>query len=231
MINLDRDTERWSAFERRWAAVRASGWPVPKRFAALDGAEMVLPPWWRAGAAAWGCFRSHLAVLEMAYRDRIQTLAVFEDDAVFADDFGQRWRRFDDQLPDDLRWVYLGGQHIDRTAGVPLKISEHVYQPHNVHRAHAYVIRRPAIQHVVEHLWSREAWGARGHVDHRFGELHAAMVGVYCPDRWLVGQAAGVSNIKGKALPENWFPDSIDVADPPLPAGHAPAIVVWGAAG
>ncbi len=49
-------------------------------------------------------------------------------------------------------------------------------------------------------------------VDGRFGELHASMNGVYVPDRWLAGQAAGVSNIKEKMLPESFFPDAIDVA-------------------
>ena len=133
----------------------------------------------RAGSVAF--FRSHLAVLEQAYRDGVQSLAVFEDDAVFAADFDERLRKFTEELPDDWQWVYLGGQHIDRAGGVPQRVSGHVYRPHNVHLVHAYVIGPRAIETVVRHLWTREAWVLRGHVDHRFGELHAAMPGVYCP--------------------------------------------------
>ncbi|MGB7323991.1 MAG: hypothetical protein WBD31_03910, partial [Rubripirellula sp.] len=47
-------------------ACQLAGWPFPEpeRFAAIDGRRVATPPQWRAGNGAWGCYRSHLLILE-----------------------------------------------------------------------------------------------------------------------------------------------------------------------
>jgi len=82
------------------------------------------------------------------------------------------------------------------------------------------------MQMVAAHLLDRDTWGEKHHVDHRFGELHAKFDGgLYCPDRWLIGQAAGYSNIKQKHLEANFFPDARSFYDLQI---ERPVVVVVG---
>jgi len=208
VINLDRDARRLENFYQ----ALPTGWPFPKpiRFSAMDGSCIPRPPWWVANDASWGCFRSHQGVIEQALNDQVESLLILEDDALCHPDFEELFTAFSKELPSDWQWVYLGGQHIQRELGLPIPISEHVYRPYNAHRAHAYVFRgKEVMRKVAAHLLDRQAWGEKHHVDHRLGEMHAGFPsGLYCPDRWLVGQAAGFSNIKQRHLEATFFPDA-----------------------
>ncbi|KLU07231.1 Glycosyl transferase, family 25 [Rhodopirellula islandica] len=225
VINLDRDSKRLHRFYQALPA----DWPFPKpmRFSAWDGSRIPAPPWWVAGDAAWGCFRSHQFVIEQAINDQVQSLLVMEDDAFCHPEFSGLFQRFAMELPSDWQWVYLGGQHIQRERGLPIPITEHVYRPFNVHRSHAYALRgATAMQRVVAHLHDRDSWGEKHHIDHRFGEMHATLdAGLYCPDRWLIGQEAGYSNIKRKHVEANFFPDARSFYDLQI---DRPVVVVVG---
>lgn len=144
VINLDRDDLRLNRFYQALPA----DWPFsrPVRFPAVDGSRVPAPPWWIAGDAAWGCFRSHQGAIEQALNDRVHSLLVMEDDAVCQPEFLKLFGKFVKELPADWQWVYLGGQHIQRERGLPTRISEHVYRPFNAHRSHAYAFRGADVQ-------------------------------------------------------------------------------------
>jgi hypothetical protein len=218
VINLQRDAERLQSFRQRLP----SDWPFerPQVFQAIDGSLAPLPDWWPVQASAWGCFLSHLRVLENALNDGVDSILVMEDDAVFVNNFTQRLKPFADELPIDWDWVYLGGQHIRKTEGIPCRTGDNLYRPHNVHRSHCYGFQgRKVMEHVYRHLNSPEHWSEGNHVDHRFGELHRDFTGgVFVPPRWLIGQAGGFSNIKKRDLEENFFPDTVDVVSPVVDA-------------
>lgn len=212
VINLTRDNVRLERFYQNLP----NDWPFPKpiRFDATDGVLVPAPPWWKGGAAGWGCFRSHQRVIESALNEDVESLLVLEDDAIFVGEFSRKLEPFTTELPSDWEWIYLGGQHIQRELGLPVRISEHVYRPFNAHRAHAYALRGKRVMRMIcEHLNTPEDWdwnrGTNNQIDHRLGELHVNFAGgLYCPDRWLIGQAAGHSNLKKKHLDATFFPDS-----------------------
>lgn len=216
VINLERDVERMTRFQRElpqdWP------WPKPERIPAVDGQLVPSPDWWEAGSAAWGCFQSHLRILQRALEQKTESLLIFEDDAVFVDSFTTKLQGFARELPKDWEFIYLGGQHIQREQRLPVKLSSHVYRPHNVHRAHAYGLRgKRVMQTIYKHLHSVNDWGTGKHYDHRLGELHQDYPGgVYVPDTWLVGQGEGFSNIKGKHLEANFFPDTRWLFEAPI---------------
>ena len=216
VINLDRNPDRWKQFQ----ADKPVDWPLPEpeRFTATDGRLIPAPQWWKAGPAAWGCFRSHYRILEESLNRGAESILVLEDDALFVSGFSRRVPEFMNALPGDWDWIYLGGQHIEQEWGLPTRVNKLVYRPYNVHRAHAYALRgRRTIEYVYNHLNTPTAWGWGGHVDHRFGELHKNFPGsVYVPSRWLVGQREGMSNIKHKALPTNFFVDAQKLVAAPL---------------
>lgn len=217
VINLDRRPDRWERVQRHLAEV---GWPFryPQRVSAIDGKQDKRPGWWRAGAPAWGCYRSHLGVIEDALNDGIESLLVLEDDVLLPETFRARVAEFLNQLPKDWHGLYLGGQHIRPGKQPPENLGNGVLQAKNVNRLHAYAMRGDYLHAVRDHLQDLDAHaqqhrreGAQGqekahHVDHRMGVLHeTGKWNIYCPEQWIAGQAEGRSDICAKTLKDRFW--------------------------
>ncbi|WP_419580241.1 glycosyltransferase family 25 protein [Stieleria magnilauensis] len=225
LINLDRREDRL----REWMQQLPQPWPLPEpeRFAAIDGRRVATPPQWRAGNGAWGCYRSHLLILEKCLLEGIDSYVVFEDDAGFREGFVERFNQFVSELPEDWGLAYLGGQHLYAGKHPPAKVDEHVYRPYNVNRTHAFMVRgRPAMKTLYRHLtWSN--WHQKHHIDHHLGRLiqrrYQALVqgknvekesiAVYVPGRWMVGQLPTKSNICGRKWSQTRFFNDAKNAD------------------
>lgn len=209
VLNLDRRPDRLEAF-RKTSPIYA------ERFEAVDGKICKPPHWWRATEGAWGCYRSHLAMIERA--QGLESVLIFEDDCIFCDGFTARLAEFQNELPSDWEQFYLGGQHFKIDEGKPEKISEHVYRPYNIHRTHAYALRGKGLSLTYEWLLGRR-WPAGWHVDHHLGRLAMSrMLNVYCPDRWLCGQAESDSDILDAERRANWWTDAVKLQkSPPAP--------------
>ena len=62
-INLDRRPERWERMQARFAAAAVG---AVERFPAVDGGAGGVPASWPYSSGAYGCLRSHLAVVRAA---------------------------------------------------------------------------------------------------------------------------------------------------------------------
>jgi hypothetical protein len=223
-VNLKRRQDRWEQFLEGLP----DDWPFPKieRFEAIDGKKAKHPDWWKAGPGAWGCYRSHLRILEDCLNNGIPSVLLLEDDALFLPDFRRKVERFFKFLPEDWEMIYLGGQHLMIDKHPPLKINKAVFQPFNVNRTHAFGIRGDMIRVVYKHLL-RNDWVNAQHIDHHLGRLHQGRDHrIYCPWEWLVGQAEGQSNISGRNPPDRfWAPaEQLEAFD----AEASPLVVVIG---
>ena len=205
VVSLASRPNRWREFLENLP----SDWPFqpPLRFSAVDGSQCDVPAWWNGGKGAWGCYQSHLQIIEDCLAQHVESILILEDDATFLDGFGDKVRKFLAHLPDDWEFIYLGGQHIHMHDGVPQKLNEWVYRPFNVNRTHAYGLRgRRMLERVAAHLKDTSNWGVHHHVDHRLGDLHEQLdEGFYCPREWLIAQSEGKSDIAGKVLRERVF--------------------------
>jgi hypothetical protein len=221
-VSLDRRRDRWQRFQGRVPA----DWPFQKvlQAEAIDGQRCPPPPWWTESAGAWGCSRSHYRVIEQALNSGADSLLVFEDDAVFSKNFVADVREFFEHLPDDWQMVYLGGQLLKVHFRPPAKVNDWVYRPFNVNRTHAYAVRGEMLE--VLYRWLNEPRWYGGHiVDHHIGRLHeTGDYQVYVPRRWLVGQAAGPSDITGKTNPTAFWRNPEDDAN----RTPSPLVVVLG---
>lgn len=196
VISLARRPERLQAF---WSRLRAE-WPDARVdvFPAVDGHAEALPDGWKATPGAYGCYRSHLAVISSALSDGVEGLLVFEDDATFLPWFADRMSSL---VPDDCEQLYLGGEHLKPPKPGPPGFVRGV----NVNRTHAYCIfGRTALEKIHDHLqWNPARWTAKHHIDHHLGELHEqGGINVYAVTPWMCGQASGTSDIDGKAWPD-----------------------------
>lgn len=209
VINLARRPERLVEFEQRLAVA----WPEAAAYwlevaTAVDGQACPAPDWWGGLPGAWGCYRSHVNVLEMSLMDGVESLLVFEDDACFAPGFRPKLAACLAALPDDWAQFYLGGQHLRH----PRPVNELVVKGSNVNRTHAYALRgSERIAEAYRWLQAGEHWRGtpkkKFHVDHHFGKLHAKSTWpVYAAREWLCGQAASSSDIQDKGPPkEHWW--------------------------
>ncbi len=193
VISLARRPDRLAAFYDRLGG-RLDALPYP----AVDGQDDTPPAWWKTTPGAWGCYRSHRAVIDYAMAIDIDSILVLEDDATFVPDFADRLAAL--ELPADCGQLYLGGQHLTKPEPGPPGL----VRGRNVNRTHAYaVIGREALATLQAHLRPDPAlWTARHHVDHHYGILHRERrIGCYAASPWMCGQAEGLSDVDGRRRP------------------------------
>lgn len=215
VINLPHATDRLRAFRDRLP----SFFGTPCVWRAVYGELSKPPAWWRAGNGAWGVYRSHLAILESAMQDNLESFVVFEDDAVFKPDAKERLEEFLSNVPDDWEQLYLGGQLLDEFAHPPKRLDGGILVPWNVNRLHAVAFHRRSYEKLYHYLLSTPFAALNGgdgaHIDHHIGRLHEREeIKVYVPHEWICGQSAGLSSINGHQQPENWWPDPIEALEP-----------------
>ena len=215
VISLPRRPERRQAFFERLPA----DWPFrkPVVFDAIDGGLVPRPGWWNGGDGGFGCYKSHLRILEDCLNQEIDSVFILEDDAVCVEGFGSQVRQFWKRLPDDWEMVYLGGQHTQEAEGLPRKVNEWVYRPFNVNRCHAWGLRgRTMIEKVYKFLHEYFTWPEPHHIDHRLGTFHKTAETLYVPKEWLIAQAQGWSDIAGKEVALRLFPGAVATLEPTL---------------
>lgn len=229
-INLNDRPEKWAAFVAR----QPRPWILPEveRSPAIAGATCRHPAGWKGGRGAWGCYRSHLRLIEEALNDGAGPILLFEDDATFCDGFNDRLTEFLAALPPDWHMAYLGGQHHRRGAGRPKPVGG-VFRPFNLNRTHAFAISKTGLTIVYRHLCTPcTKWDVPHHIDHWFGVLHErghqdGSVNVYCPAEWLCQQAEGRSDVAERDKANQAWRGSIAFTDRPAP-DQRPFVAVLG---
>jgi len=209
-VNLARRPDRWKSFMEGVP----DDWPFREvqRVNAIDGKKVPVPNWWSQGGGAWGCFRTHLRLIENALNEGINSILLLEDDAVFNANFSTDVAEFMTQVPDDWGMLYFGGQHLYVNQQPPKEVCPGVFRPFNVNRTHAFALRGETMAKVYQHI-SRIDWHKGNHIDHHLGRFHQRREDpIYCPPEWLVGQAEGKSNISGRDLPQKFWPAAEDIA-------------------
>ncbi|MGC1272804.1 MAG: glycosyltransferase [Planctomycetaceae bacterium] len=201
-INLDHRPDRWRRLVANLGELPE--WPLPqvRRLNALHGDHAPdRPAWWQAGGGAWGCRTSHVRILEECVRDGVESVLIFEDDALLPADFVDQLRAFLAAIPEEWEQLYLGGQHQHEHRRPPQPVAPGVLRPCNVNRTHAWAFRGDGIRKCLAFFQDLEDWSRypTDHIDHRVGRMHeSGGIRVYCPEQWIVGQAANKSDIDGR---------------------------------
>lgn len=208
-INLRRRPDRK---KRVQSELRKHGWPFQdiEWIDAVDGKNVPVAPWWKAGGGAWGCYRSHLRLIEECLNDGVESVLLLEDDMTIDKDFVKQVTEFCKQVPEDWGMLYLGGQHLYVNQQAPTVVKGTnglVYRPYNVNRTHAWALRGDTMRKAYKHL-NRKDWQGNMHIDHHLGRMHQRREDpIYCPNEWLIGQADGKSNISGREIDRRfWTP-------------------------
>lgn len=214
-VNRTCRSDRWD----RFMAGIPKDWPFGEieRYTAIDCTKVKAPMWWKQGNPAWGCYRSHLNIIEDCLNRDITSVLLLEDDAEWVPDFAARWESFIARVPKDWECLYLGGQHLNVHTNPPVRIAANVFKPFNINRTHAWALQGQGLSKVYAHLMQTVGWDPKDHIDHRLGRLleHGG-VNAYCPGEWLAGQYDDKSDICGETLDRRYF-NSAESASPKLP--------------
>lgn len=143
-INLNRRPERREQVEAQFALHQINS---VRRFPALDGWTLEVPPGWDGSPGAYGCLRSHLAVVREARRSVLPSVLIFEDDVVFDPDFNAKFSRFIGQLPSDWDMLLFGGLHVYVR---PQIISENISRITNSYSTFAYALKQTVYDAFIE---------------------------------------------------------------------------------
>jgi hypothetical protein len=200
LINLKRRPDRLAAIT---AALRECDWPfkLPIIFPAVDGDAIPCPNGWQSGGGAWGCMRSHQQIFEKAMMDGVKSLLILEDDACFTPDFRKKVEDFLINVPDDWDQLMFGGEHVN-TNGLPTLVKPGIYRCTDCERTHCYAIRGEFLRKLYRRWISGGDYDGEVHCDWIMGrdpEMQCRH-NVYAPERFLVGQERGRSDVDGNAL-------------------------------
>jgi len=209
VINLDRRPDRWERFQSQFPV----DWPfaLPERWSAVDGEAVEVPEWFGAGAGAWGCLQTHVAIWWAQVENEWDSVLVLEDDAVFCRDAVQIMQQTMDLVPDDWDQVYFGGQHLDTNDRAPeVAVQDKLCRCRYTNRTHAYAIRQGFACEVIDYVDCPNDRNARiQHVDYMLGDLHDGH-NVFAPWRFCIGQVSGTSDVAagrrgGRHVTEHWW--------------------------
>ena len=159
-------------------------------FDAVDGLQQKLPDWWTGGRGAYGCQLSHNKIWQEIIDNNYQNTIIFEDDAVFCENFTTQFLNFIDNLPSDWDQAYLGGQHLIK----PTPINDYVVLGSNINRRHGYIIKnKESTKKIVDCLSNPDLWTThligKMHGDHALGYMHKnKLIKAYASKPFLVGQ-------------------------------------------
>jgi glycosyl transferase family 25 len=118
-INLDRRPERWHSMQRKFDR---HGIRSVRRFSAIDGDNIKLPPEWIHTPGAYGCLLSHTQVVREAQRLGVPSILIFEDDVVFDTQLENKFRACIGELPSDWDLLFFGALHKDE----PIMVSANI---------------------------------------------------------------------------------------------------------
>jgi hypothetical protein len=195
-INLDRRPDRWERVRARFARHDVQ---QVSRFPAFDWKVLTVPADWNDVPGAYACLLSHLEVVREARARREQSVLIFEDDVVFADDLNGKFSRVIEQVPSQWDMILFGGSHWSE----PSRISDNVFRVHATAATHAYALNQTIFDAFIE-LNS----GAQSVVDVNNTRLQRERE-CFCFMPHLAWQEPGYSDVGGREIDVWWMKDSL----------------------
>lgn len=207
-ISLDRRPDRWAAFQKH---IDSCDWPFkpPERFSAIDGMKCVPPKVWRIGNGAWGCYRSHIRLLEDVLQSGTQSVLILEDDAEPLPQFADRVRQWQTGIPSNWQGLWFGGEHTMQSESVSERVTQQTLKCRFATRTHCFGLRQPFLSEFYRYLvdFKVQIENASQHIDHAIARYMAhGKHALYAPAKgWLVAQAEAKSDITNKHEPKRMF--------------------------
>jgi GR25 family glycosyltransferase involved in LPS biosynthesis len=151
-INLDRDAESWKRSKDQFEIHSLE----VQRFSAVNGSELEIPDLcpnsgekFILSKGGYGCFLSHLKIIELAKEQNLDYVMIFEDDVELCDDFGERLKYLSDcNISFDM--FYFGGAFNHYTSFFGTTENKHIFQFQGAAGTYAYIISKSIFDYVLQ---------------------------------------------------------------------------------
>ena len=204
VINCSYRKDRLEALAANFERMGVADFSQVRIFEGIDGNKVEPPPYWKWGRGGWGCYQSHCRVIEqvMNSEERCRSVLILEDDVCFNTASLVETNYLMNHIPPDWDQVYLGGQHrrTPEATDDPL-----ILKANSVHRTHAYGLCERVFKKFYAHLNNSPEFIQEQdtQVDSHLEVAHREKKwNVYCPLKWVAGQAPGESDILHVATPD-----------------------------
>ena len=168
LINLDKRKDRLKQFDKQAKALGINY----ERLQAIDSIDPRL-----------GCKLSHMAALTKYDSD---VIFIFEDDAVFVDDFHKQFEQAMDWVPRDWQMLYFGAHMLQKQ-----RVNDYWYRSLECSSTHAYAVKRQFAHRLI-----KAGMNPTNHIDVDYASLHKDLI-AYVARPTLIYQGPGYSDILG----------------------------------
>ncbi len=160
-----------------------------KVFPAIDGTKVSLPDWWISTPGRYGCYNSHMQILQEIVDKNLENTLILEDDAIFVKDFDDIFKRSFTELPEDWDQFYLGGNH----TYIPKQINHNLLKGQSIINTHAYMIKNAeSAQKILSffpNVFIDNCFSDKYHIDMAYAYLHIkSLINAYSTVPFIVGQ-------------------------------------------
>jgi GR25 family glycosyltransferase involved in LPS biosynthesis len=171
LINLNRRTDRLEQFDKQAKALGI-------QYERLQAIESVDP--------RLGCKLSHLAALT---KYASEVIFIFEDDAVFVDDFEKQFEQAMAWVPEDWHMLYFGAHMLQKQ-----RVNDYWYRSLECSSTHAYAVKRQFVHKLI-----KAGMNPTNHIDVDYASLHKDVI-AYVARPTLIYQGPGYSDLLGSEV-------------------------------
>jgi glycosyl transferase family 25 len=171
LINLDRRKDRLEQFDKQAKALGITY----ERLQAIEAVD-----------GKFGCKLSHLAALS---KYDSEVIFIFEDDAVFVEDFEAKFQESMNSVPRDWHMLYFGAHMLQKQ-----RVNDYWYRSLECSSTHAYAVKKQFVDRLI-----KVAMNATNHIDVDYASLHKDLI-AYVARPTLIYQGPGYSDLLGSEV-------------------------------
>ena len=171
LINLNKRTDRLEQFDKQ-AKILGIQY---ERLQAIEAADPRL-----------GCKLSHMAAIS---KYDFEVIFVFEDDAVFVEDFEAKFQESMNSVPRDWHMLYFGAHMLQKQ-----RVNDYWYRSLECSSTHAYAVKKQFVHKLI-----KAGMNPTNHIDVDYASLHKDLI-AYVARPTLIYQGPGYSDLLGSEV-------------------------------
>lgn len=150
VINLKKRTDRLRHIQEELKKINCNNYEIVE---AIDGNTINRSPFINQGAL--GLVQTYFKIFELIKDKPTEEIIIIEDDCVFHENFCDRINNFINEVPNNWKILYFGGNHNELgNAQPPIRVNNSVLKVHHTYSAHCVVIKTKIFFELIEILKS-----------------------------------------------------------------------------
>ena len=111
---------------------------------------------WSMSKGHYGCIQSHIDVCQKAKDLGLSSYLVFEDDVRISNDFWNRIKIIEEEIPEDIDFIFLGNIFYDESLIKNKRISKHLWNVNGmeIFGTHSFIVRSSIYDKLIS-LWKQ----------------------------------------------------------------------------